>query len=258
MNRQIIFASALAAAAAGLAYFYLSAQEAAIKASAAPWFVMVAKRALGPGTGLASEHVLVREIPAAYVMPGAVASASSRGLHDQWEKYCGQTALAPVAKGEQILSNKFSARPPGFAALVPEGLRSAAFALEPAAANAGRLRPGNFVDVLAALGCPGPNARSRMMVMLAQNVQVLAVGAGNGPDKGRSRSEDWGPAGTVEVCLALAPADLLRISWAEKEGSLKLALRGIGDEQECFCQPQTLETVISPALGNEKKTGGRP
>lgn len=248
MNRQTLVALLLAAAAAVLVYYYVSEKEAAVKADVTPLKVLVAKKPVARGAALTSDRVLVDEIPGAYVMPGAIASPSREGLLAQWKAYQGQFAVVPIAKGEQILPNKLSKILPGFAGVVPEGLRIVAFGFDPAAAVGGHVKPGNRVDLIGTFEHQFRGEKRITTVLLAQSILVTSVGAETTADAPKTGEAAGGAGGSLTVSLAVTPEDALRLSLAEQEGSLKLALRSVGDENLADLTEQNLKTLLGPLL----------
>jgi len=250
MNRQTLIALFLAVIAALMTYYYISEKEAALKADVTPLKVLVAKKPIARGTVLTADKVFIAEIPGAYVMPGAIASPAREDVVKQWKKYKGQFAVVPVAKGEQILPNKLSRILPGFAGVVPEGMRIISLAFAPAAAIGGHVRPGNRVDIIGTFTHQYKKVKRTTSVVMVQNVLVTAVGdetAAAKPKKNKSESLP-GSGGSLSICLAVAPEDAVRLTLAEQEGSLKLALRSVGDENYLDLPDQNLGTVLGPLM----------
>jgi pilus assembly protein CpaB len=255
MSRRTLIALLLAALAAVLAYYFISEKEAALRADVTPLKVLVAKSSIGRGLPLTEEKVAIDEIPGAYISPGAIASVSRDEVIRQWKKdYQGQFAVVPIAKGEQILSNKLSKILPGFAGVVPEGKRIMALTLDAASAVGGHMAPGNHVDILATFEHEYQNAKRTTTVVLVQNVMVTAVGDQTTLEK----SAKSGPGltsgnNTVTVCLAVSPEDATRLALSEKEGSLKLMLRSVGDEGPLDLPDQNLGSVLGPLMKVRKE-----
>ncbi len=249
MNRQTLIALLLAVIAALLTYYYISEKEAAVKADVTPLKVLVAKKPINRGAVLTAEKVMIDEIPGAYVMPGAMASPSKKGVVQQWREVKGQFAVVPIAKGEQILPNKLSKILPGFAGVVPEGMRIISLALDASAAVGGHVRPGNHVDVLGTFEHTYKKAKRITTVMMAQNVLITAVGDQTTSSGSRNKTPyQLAGHGSLTVSLAVTPRDAVRLALAEQEGSLKLALRSVGDDQQLNLPDQNLGTVLGPLM----------
>ncbi|MCD4812836.1 Flp pilus assembly protein CpaB [bacterium] len=249
MNRQIVIALLLAMVAGLMTYYYISEKEAAIKADITPLKVLVAKKPISRGTVLSGDKVLIDEIPGAYIMPGAIAAATREEVVKMWKDYKGQFAVVPISKGEQILPNKLSKLLPGFAAIVPEGMRIVSLAFDPAAAIGGHVKPGNRVDVIATFEHEYKKAKRITSVVMSQNVLVTAVGNQTATEKPALQSGKLERGtGSISVCLAVPPEDAVRLTLAEKEGQLKLALRAVGDENRLNFTDQNLGTLLGPLM----------
>ncbi len=156
-------AFAVLALASGVAAFLLvRGYEAKLEllrpAVGPPTPVVVAAHALTRGTVLGEDAVLVAEIPAAFVPPGAIRSV---------EDVVGRTIATDLAEGEALTRTRFGAAGGPLASLVPSGLR--AFPV-PAAMPPGTLRPGDRVDVLATFGGPHPHTET-----VATGLEILRV-----------------------------------------------------------------------------------
>jgi pilus assembly protein CpaB len=247
MNKQTLIALVLAAAAAVMAYYYLSEKEAAVRADVSPVKVLAAKKPIPRGGRLTLDKLTVQEMPGAYVMPGAISATDQDSLLKQWQDFNGQFAEVPIAKGEQILPNKLSKLLPGFAGVVPEGMRIETFSLEAAAAVGGHLKPGNHVDVLGTFDYQFKGAKRLTTAVLSQNLLVTGVGEETLADHDKARPQAAGAGGTL-ISLAVTPEDAVRLNLAEKEGSLKLSLRSLGDEDRLSLPDQSLGTVLGPLM----------
>ena len=255
MNRQILIAVGLGALAAGLAYYYLSEKEAEIEAKTALVKVLAAKSPIKRGTMLSADKVAVIEMPAAYVMPGAVSAPSREDIVKAWKNYENQFAMVPIAKGEQVLPNKLSKIMPGFAGTVPEGMRIVSFSLPAAAAIGGHVKPGNRVDVLGTFTHQIRKTKRITTVTLVQDVLVTAVGSRTTADATGESSPAEGREPLV-VSFALAPTDATRLTLAENEGRLKLSLRAQGDTDILKLPDQNLGTLLGPLMRVEKESIG--
>jgi pilus assembly protein CpaB len=109
------------------------------------------------------------------------------------------------------------------------------------------LKPGNHVDVLGTFDFQFKGAKRLTTVMLSQNLLITGVGEETMADRSREKPEGAAAGGTI-ISLAVTPEDAVRLSLAEKEGSLKLSLRSLGDEDLLSLQDQSLSTVLGPLM----------
>ena len=160
-----------------------------------------------------------------YVSSGAVSQISSIE---------GQVVSSPISKGEQVTLTRFQyAAQAGLSYGVPEGFVAVAISSDAVKGVAGLLKPNDTVMVTATFK-PGPNGEEAFTKVLLPKARVLAVGSSVGVEAqddevkttgglgNRSSSNEEQVASTVT--LALTPADLEKLVYAEEQGSVWLAL----------------------------------
>jgi len=149
----------------------------------------------------------------------------------QMEKLAKQAAAAAAAttvRGEttkhtvtrQIIDNT------RFSLLTPSGKRALTIIIDSLSAVGGLISAGDYVDILADLKIPGNNNEGEELTsILFQNVQVLAVGANFNPESNITIYQQQQAARSLNVTLAVDPEEVGLIAFAQKYGSLRLALR---------------------------------
>jgi len=130
------------------------------------------------------------------------------------------------------------------------------------ASLAGMLKPGDYVDVIAALALPvqGPNgavASQPAVIPLFQNILILAVGQELGSQvKGESRyKKEEGKEASPLITLALTPQESNLIAFVQEQGKVRLVARSPADSQVQPFQPvgwDALMQYIMPQLGEQK------
>ncbi|MGY4643336.1 Flp pilus assembly protein CpaB [Cellulomonas sp. URHB0016] len=112
---------------------------------------------------------------------------------------------------------------------VQPGYREVAIVVDAETGVAGKVSPGNHVDIIATTaGTDGVAQRSEIWV---SNALVLEVGLPEDVQKSDSAGNFQGGSG-VPVTFALTSEDALRLAYAESFSvKLRLALRGDGDDQ---------------------------
>lgn len=193
-------------AACGLGAFLLVRAEEARVAALAPALgepvpVLVAARDLERGATLAPEDLRVREMPAAFVPPGALATPGSAA---------GETLVSDLAAGEILTRTRVASGGP-VASRVPSGLR--AFVVAPAI-PAGAVRSGDRVDVLATFGGQRPYTET-----VARGLEVLDVLE---PEPGLVASASEGPA----LVLLVSPDTAERLAHAAAFGRITVTIAG--------------------------------
>lgn len=109
------------------------------------------------------------QIPEKFVQPGYAR---------QIEDVVGLVALAPIDKGEQVLSNKIIVPGPetGLSLQVSPGKRAVTIPINEHRAVARLLKPGDRVDMLVALDLDTGTSQKRYIKTLLQDVVILATG----------------------------------------------------------------------------------
>ena len=109
------------------------------------------------------------QIPEKFVQPGYAR---------QMEDVVGLVALAPISKGEQILSNKVILPGPetGLSLQVSPGKRAVTIPINEHRAVARLLKPGDRVDMIVAIDLNTGTTQKRYIKTLLQDVVILATG----------------------------------------------------------------------------------
>ena len=175
---RLIAAIVAGVAAVVLTWFYISSREASLLQQSAPQAVVVATADIPGNSVIQPGTFVVREVPAAFVQPRALASE---------EDVQGRVVLVPVPKGTQILATMLGDE--GESALsfeVPAGQRAVTIAAANVTGVGGLVRPGNRVDVMGTFDFGRPVGVSQAGVityadertetrLLMQDMRVIAV-----------------------------------------------------------------------------------
>jgi len=242
MNRRtsVIAAAACGLLAALLAFGWFSAKERAFRDLSAPAPALVAARHIPSGTRIGRSMLETREIPRAFIQPGALRSIDEAD---------GQLAVAPIAAGEQILANKITRGGVALALAVPPGKRAVSIGVDAAGGVAGLLQPGDLVDVIATTE-DGGTPRTWLLMQAAPVLAVgKAFGVGREPEAGGGFFE--APADTVT--LAASPLEAVHLAHLELSGRMKLVLRAPGDAER-IPLPAISGRSIKPAAGSDDES----
>lgn len=228
----LIAALVLGVLAALTTAWYLNRAAERLEAGTEPVEVLVAKEAIPRGAMadelLDSGRIAKQEVPRRYVPTDAVSSPKAlRGL----------VLAAPLSAGELVTTARFQLpTEAGLAYSVPNGLVAVAIPSDAVKGVAGLLKPGDFVMVTATFE-PGPNGVEALTRVLLPKARVLAVGTDVGAQAPAEKEDQKGlTASTTSsqeqqasdvaptVTLALTPADVEKLVFAEEQGSVWLAL----------------------------------
>jgi pilus assembly protein CpaB len=218
MNRQkrtlIVLSIALAAALTASYGVYAAISRIPVReVEIATSFAVVASRQMAVGSMVTKDDVKLVAWPTRTPLEGGfkdVNEVVNRGL------------TSPVTLNEPITENKLAPKNAG-AGLPPtitQGMRAMSVKVNEVIGVAGFVVPGTRVDVLAVLrNDRGEDPVARTVV---SNVQVLT--AGTRYDQEEAKAEGKAIRSSV-VTLMVSPLDAERITLAEAEGQLMLALR---------------------------------
>jgi len=246
----LVVAILLGVLAAALTGRYLDSLERGIAAEDEPIEVLVAQESLARGASaddLIEAGLIVRQsIPRRYVAEGAVSSAST---------IQGQVLAQGVSQGEQITASRFQfPSQAGLAYSIPPDYVAVSIPNNAVKGIAGLVKPGDSVMAVVTFD-PGPEGESLSQVLIPR-ARVLAVGSAVGAERAQETDAGSGvlggqaageqePAAASTITLALSPADVERLVFAEEKGAVWLALLGSTETEVPATTGQTLESVLA-------------
>lgn len=137
----------------------------------------------------------------------------------------GHGVILPITKGDFILQTKLGGEnQAGLPALIPPGMRAVSVRVNDIVSVAGFVTPGTRVDVLLT-GSPGGTGDQQTTTVL-QNIQVLASG------HTLERTSTGEAQNTAAITLLVSPEDAQRLTLAQTEGHIQLALRNPLDTKQ--------------------------
>lgn len=131
--------------------------------------VVVAKVDINEFEEITQEKLTVISVPAEFRQPGAQQDISA---------FEGTVANAPIKEGEQVLSTKVLEKgaETGLASQVAISLRAISIPVSPITGVTKLLKPGDRVDIIAAVPYQTDKGQESEVKTIMQNVHVLAVG----------------------------------------------------------------------------------
>lgn len=198
--------------------------------------VVVAAANIPKNSIILREQLKLERIPAQYAHPLAIRDI---------KEVVGQTAVADISQGEQVLSNRLvsgRAKRDKLAYIVPQGKRAVSVAVNPVSGVSGLIRPGDRVDVLATLEVPSGQEQVTMTAFALQDVEVLAVDQSLSETKPTSGKEET--VQTKTVTLAVSPEEARRLVLASERGSIRLALRSPADRERISLPPLRVVDIV--------------
>jgi pilus assembly protein CpaB len=217
--------------------------------------VVVAAQQIEAGTTIEEGMLRITSVPEDGLVDGA---------RTDLEGLTGLVARHAITRGDQINDAKLGTRedvsggPLGD--VVPPGKRGVSVEVSEERIFGGLLAPGDHVDVIAVIQRTVEDNDIPTAIVLVQNAEVLSVAdelldpvTRRDVDGALIPTENSGGVISEEpddvdaqprarsVTIAVDPADALRVSLAQEEWSVWLALRGPGDEDAPDVPPQTLD-----------------
>lgn len=262
----VAFAVIMGLVAVGLMQNYLAQQRRLIEAERQKiqqqiqqqvkevYSIIVAKRDIAEGTALTDADLTTKDVPKQFISPYATGRAADLD---------GQVALAPIAAGEQVLTNKV--RKPSemplaatLSGLMPEGKRAITIQTNMVTGVGGFIRPGDTIDILWTVQLPEQQGGEKVTFVLFQDVAVLAVGH----QMIGKQTSDQESSDVYTVTVALAPIEASLLLYARNQGdkseNIQLSLRARNDKGEQVSIPVADSKLLLSALLGEQATQPPP
>jgi pilus assembly protein CpaB len=245
MNRQkrtvvVVAVSVVMAAVSAFAIFRVLQQMPSPQAQIKTAEVVVAADTIPVGTLLEERHLKTVAWPAS--SPVAESVSDPKVL-------LGRGVLVPITANEPVTLTKVASPEAGggLPPIIPSGMRAISVRVNEVIGVAGFVVPGTRVDVVVTVTKnAGEGQQDTMTRTVVSNVQVLT--AGTRFDQEQSR-KDAKPVQTSVVTLMVLPEDAERITLAQNEGKLNLALRNPLDVQPTATAGIKLASLMTPPNG---------
>jgi len=219
------------------------AQSALEQAKQAQAIVMIARQDIPAGATMQGAYLESVIVPRDYIQPQAASSIDS---------VSGMIAIAPFAKGEQITLSKLAPATTGknfrsteLAQLTPVGKRAVPVAVENIDDLVGLLKPGDYVDVIAALTLVDKKTQvaQQTITPVFQNILVLAIGLET------AAVQDTEKQKKPLVTLALTSKEANVITFLQEQGKIRLVLRSAEDSQIEIIRPVNWDNIYEYVPG---------
>jgi pilus assembly protein CpaB len=208
--------------------------------------VVVASTDLPPGTTITQEAVKVVPWPKASVPLGSFASP---------QQVMGKVNKVKAVAGEPILEAKLTGEGAGLTVLLTKGNRAMAVRVDEIVGVSGFIAPNDRVDVIASVTPPGNTQGDKISKIVLQNKRVLSVAQ-------NVEQKDGKPQIARSITLELTPEEVERLSVAQLEAQLFLALRPLGDEDTVSTRGSTRRELLAvsapPTKGGIRPAGPPP
>lgn len=212
-----------------------------------PVEIVVARSDIKEGEVVTPAHLERASIPPRFIQPYATPKAAD---------LVGKVARVPIAKGEQVMSNKLAlpeaVTAKTLAGLTPAGKRALTIGTDVLTAVGGFIEPGDQVDVLWTFQAPSPSGRGTelLTMTLFQDVLVLAIDQQMvGKEEPGKEGKGGGKAASMAT-VALTPQETELLLFAREQGQIALSLRSDLEKAGILSlPPANLKTVMELLFG---------
>jgi pilus assembly protein CpaB len=190
--------------------------------------VVVAARDIAEGEAIDRLALSIAQWPVSTVPVGAYGRVDS---------VAGRVARVPIFSGEPLVPGRLA--PEGTAAgletKITPGKRAMAVRINDVSGMSGMIPPNSRVDIILTTTPVGTSEPISKIFM--SNMRVLAVGPTT------IRSEDGRPIPATVATIEFTPEEAEKLTVAQSQGSIQLALRGYGDPDSVVTQGATRSDV---------------
>ncbi len=228
-------------AAYGVYNFLRQQREAAEALKTETQNVVVATKDMPAGTIIAKDMV--------NVTPWPKVSLPARSFSNP-EQVIGKVSKVRTVAGEPILESKLTGEGAGLTVLLTPGNRAMAVRVDEIIGVSGFIAPNDRVDMIVHVVPPGKQDEKISKIVL-QNKRVLSVAQSVEQKEGK-------PQIARSITLEVTPEEAERLTVAELQGEILLALRGVGDEQIVQTRGSTkrdlLALATAPVVSGSKRS----
>jgi Flp pilus assembly protein CpaB len=163
-----------------------------------------------------------------------------------------QARIVEQQAQQRALQVKQVVRKPSLALKTPVGKRAVTVKIDSLAAVGGLLNAGDFVDVIAQLTVPNKDAtaaeKKTVTAMIFQGLQVLAI---NTNEEDLGAYDEQQAMAALKITFAVDPQEAGLLAFADKNGTLELALRSPDDTEHKTLKANTWKTLADYVLQNQ-------
>ena len=199
--------------------------------------IVVASKDIPAGT-IINEEFLKKGMLKASPWPKTSVPA---GAFTSPEQLVGKTNRVKILANEPILESRLAGEGAGLTVRLEAGKRAMAVRVDEIIGVSGFIVPDDRVDVIVTATPPGADKQDdRMSKIVLQNKRVLSVAQS-------TEQKDGKPQVARSITLEVSPGEAEKLSLATQEGSLVLALRGVGDDSEAKTPGSNKRDLLSVA-----------
>ena len=217
MKKLIIIALVIAIITGFAVYFYANSLVVRYKVQTVP--CVVAAQRIPKNTYIAPGLIQIKQLPL-----DAVNALDARSADD----VVGRIAKEDFELNEQILTTKISEpgdQKSGLSYEIKEGYRALTIKTDEIIGVGGYINVGDRVDIAAVLIARKGNTQGLISKIIAENVEVLKIGARIDTSTAAGSSQN------TSVTVAVTTKDLMQVNYSLSEGKYRLVLRSVLDKK---------------------------
>lgn len=203
--------------------------------------IVIANKDIPAGTTINDEFIKKGMLktspwPKASVPAGAFSSP---------EQLVGKINRVKILANEPVLESRLSGEGAGLTVRLEAGKRALAVRVDEIIGVSGFIVPDDRVDVIVTATPPGADKQDdRISKIVLQNKRVLSVAQS-------TEQKDGKPQVARSITLEVTPEEAEKLSLASQEGSIVLALRGVGDDSEAKTLGSNKRDLLSVAAAKK-------
>jgi pilus assembly protein CpaB len=233
-------------AAYGIYNFLSERQKAEDTMRAANQEIVVAAQDIPPGTIFNEEKMkkgLIKTTP----WPKTSIPA---GAFSSQQQMVGKVNRVKILANEPILESRLAGEGAGLTVRLEAGKRALALRVDEIVGVSGFIVPDDRVDIILTTTPLGAAQDSKISKIVLQNKRVLSVAQS-------TEQKDGKPQLARSITLEVTPEEAEKLSLASQEGSIVLALRGLGDDAQLTTIGSNKRDLLALAAAPQKAGGGR-
>jgi pilus assembly protein CpaB len=234
-------------AAYGIYNFLSTRQKEYDAAKQANQPIVVAGQDIAPGTTL-NEEAIKKGVIKTTPWPKTSVPA---GAFSSTQQVIGKVNRVKILANEPILESRLAGEGAGLTVRLEAGKRALAVRVDEIIGVSGFIVPDDRVDIILTTTPMGADASGKISKIVLQNKRVLSVAQSTEQKEGK-------PQLARSITLELTPDEAEKLTLASQEGSIVLALRGLGDDAPVSTAGSYKRDLLSLAAAPRKAGAGAP
>ncbi len=173
------------------------------------------------------------------------------GAFSSQQQIVGKVNRVKIMANEPILESRLAGEGAGLTVRLEPGKRAMALRVDEIVGVSGFIVPDDRVDVILTTTPLGAGGEAKISKIVMQNKRVLSVAQS-------TEQKDGKPQLARSITLEVTPEEAEKLSLASSEGSIVLALRGLGDDAQLSTIGSNKRDLLAVAAVSHKGGGPTP